>query len=166
MLSQKTSISDKIIDLFLESRFRYNGVPVNIFGLPTFSSFKRQSVYNALAILKRKNYVENIGPYLRLASRGQAYVKRRQDSLKSFESTAKDKSIKNLLVMFDVPEERKAGREWLRWHLKKFGYMMIQRSVWVGPLPLPKEFTEYLREIKLQSCIKTFKLAKSYSVDR
>lgn len=62
--------------------------------------------------------------------------------------------------MFDIPEEKKAEREWFRFHLKRFGFEMIQRSVWVGPAPLPKEFLVYLEEIDLKSCIKTFKLAK------
>ncbi len=47
--------------------------------------------------------------------------------------------------------------------LKKFGYIMIQKSVWVGPSPLPKEFKDYMKEIKLDKCIKTFKLEKSYN---
>jgi len=66
------------------------------------------------------------------------------------------------LVMFDVPTERKSEREWLRWHLKKFGYIMIQQSVWVGPSPLPKEFNNYIKSIKLDNCIKTFKLERPY----
>ena len=65
--------------------------------------------------------------------------------------------------MFDVPTERKGEREWFRWHLKKFGYIMIQQSVWVGPSPLPKEFNDYVKSIKLDRCIKTFKLAKPYN---
>ena len=64
--------------------------------------------------------------------------------------------------MFDVPTERKPERAWLRWHLKKFDYMMIQKSVWVGPSPLPAEFKKYLEEIKLDKCIRIFKLARSY----
>ena len=64
--------------------------------------------------------------------------------------------------MFDIPTDKKAHREWLRWHLKKFGYIMIQKSVWVGPFPLPKEFKEYIKEIKLDKCLKTFKLEKPY----
>ena len=64
--------------------------------------------------------------------------------------------------MFDIPVEKKGEREWFRWHLKKFGYIMVQHSIWVGPYPLPKEFTNYIKEIKLNKCIKTLKLAKSY----
>ncbi len=64
--------------------------------------------------------------------------------------------------MFDVPIEKKAEREWLRWHLKKFDYIMVQHSVWVGPSHLPKEFLKYIHKIKLDECIKTFKLNKLY----
>ncbi|OGI94256.1 hypothetical protein A3A03_03235 [Candidatus Nomurabacteria bacterium RIFCSPLOWO2_01_FULL_40_18] len=64
--------------------------------------------------------------------------------------------------MFDIPETKKAEREWLRWHLKKFNYSMIQKSVWVGPSPLPKEFLDYIQFIKIKDGFKTFKLAKSY----
>lgn len=73
---------------------------------------------------------------------------------------------KNMIVMYDIPEPKKAEREWFRWHLKKFGYAMIQKSVWVGPSPLPKEFLKYLDEIKLRNAIKTFKLANAYNFER
>jgi hypothetical protein len=43
-----------------------------------------------------------------------------------------------------------------------FDYIMIQKSVWVGPSPLPKEFVEYVKSINLQDSIKTFKLENSY----
>jgi CRISPR-associated endonuclease Cas2 len=84
------------------------------------------------------------------------------DSLKNFQKPEEISKEKNLLVMFDIPTERKAEREWFRWHLKKFGYILVQKSVWVGPSPLPKDFLDYLKKIKLKECIKTFKLAKSY----
>ena len=79
-----------------------------------------------------------------------------------FNSTLEKGSSKNLLLIFDIPEARKAEREWLRFHLKKFNYTMIQQSAWVGPSPLPQEFLDYLKNIKLRDCIKTFKLARSY----
>jgi len=66
--------------------------------------------------------------------------------------------------MFDIPESDKREREWLRWHLKKFKYTMIQKSVWVGPEPLPKDFISYSKEAGIWDFIKTFKLAKSYVI--
>ena len=29
---------------------------------------------------------------------------------------------------------------------KKFHYVMIQKSVWRGPSPLPKEFLDYIKK--------------------
>jgi DNA-binding transcriptional regulator PaaX len=80
----------------------------------------------------------------------------------SFVCTFKKDSPKNLVVMYDIPHAKKKERDWFRRHLRKFGYLMIQRSVWVGPSPLPKEFLDYLNEIKIGNNLKTLKLAKPY----
>jgi len=71
-------------------------------------------------------------------------------------------SPKDLLIVYDIEENKKKERDWFRRHLKRFHFIMIQRSVWVGPSPLPKEFSDYLKEIKLGDSLKTFKLARGY----
>ena len=81
----------------------------------------------------------------------------------TFLSNLDENSPKNLIVIYDIPEEKKKERDWFRRHLKKFNYIMIQRSVWVGPSPLPKDFLDYVKSINLLDQLKTFKLAKSYS---
>ena len=78
-------------------------------------------------------------------------------------SSFSENTPKNLLVMYDIPEDKKPEREWFRRHLIKFGYVMIQRSVWVGPSPLPKDFLTYVKKIGLKDNLKTFKLAKGYN---
>lgn len=113
-------------------QFRYKGVSVNIFGVPNFSDFK-----------KKKN------------------IPRRQ-YLHSFVSTFNNDAPKNLLLIYDIPEGRKKERDWFRRQLKNFDFTMIQKSVWVGPSPLPADFLDYLKRIGLQKEFKTFKLAKSY----
>lgn len=95
---------------------------------------------------------------------GKEYFLKQKKLLIRFDSPFEKTSPKNLLLMFDVPENRSAERQWLRFHLKKFNYYMIQKSVWVGPSPLPSKFISYLKEIKLDNCIKTFKLAKPYKI--
>lgn len=80
----------------------------------------------------------------------------------SFISPFPENAPKNLLLVYDVPEVMKKERDWFRRHLIKFGYIMIQKSVWAGPSPLPKEFLDYLKQIKIGDNFKTFKLAKGY----
>ena len=113
-------------------KFKYKGVSVNIFGLPSFGEHKKQD-----NVLKRKY-------------------------LCSFKSDFKKYTPKNLLLIYDIPEERKKERDWSRRQLKNFDFSMIQKSVWVGPSPLPADFLAYLKRIGLQKEFKPFKLAKSY----
>jgi len=119
-----------------EKKLFYKGVRVNSFGIPLFLKDKKSRV----KIKNRKKAFYNttfISPFL-------------------------ENSPKNLMVMYDIPHNLKKERDWFRRHLIKFGYVMIQKSVWVGPSPLPKNFLIYLKEIKIGDNFKTFKLAKSY----
>jgi len=156
------SIQNNLLELLQTPRFRYKGMSTNIFGLPVFKNYKRNSINSALSRLKKKQYITFEGSCLKLSEGGKRYIARRKARLQLFKSPFNKESSRNLLVIFDIPEVRKAEREWFRFHLKKFDYTMIQRSVWVGPSPLPEEFVKYLKYIKLFDCIKTFKLARDY----
>ncbi len=118
----------------------------------------------ALSRLKKKKYITFSGSTLRLTKRGKIYWKKRRARLQLFEPILPKGSPRNLLLIFDVPEARKAEREWLRFQLRKFDYKMIQWSAWVGPSPLPDNFRNYIKHIKLQPYIKTFKLARPYPI--
>ena len=115
----------------------YKGMKVNAFGLPVSKNDHRSRI-------KRKN-------------------RKRNFYHTAFSSLFNENSPKNLILMYDVAEEKKKERDWFRRQLKNFGYVMIQRSVWVGPSPLSKEFVDYVKEIGLQDHLKTFKLAKAYT---
>lgn len=82
----------------------------------------------------------------------------------TFHSTFKKGSVKDLIVMYDIPHEQKKERDWFRRQLKNFDYIMIQKSVWVGPSPLPKDFLDYVKLIGLKKQLRSFKLAKPYQV--
>ncbi len=112
---------------------RYRGMRVNLLGLPISKNSKKKTSNR-----KRDFY----------------YV--------SFLSKFKEDAPKNLIVMYDIPHNLKKERDWFRRQLINFGYAMIQKSVWVGPSPLPKDFMDYLKVIKIDKDFKTFKLAKSY----
>ena len=113
-------------------KFKYKGVSINIFGLPSLSDPKKKE------------------------------SKQKRQYLHSFVSCFSEGAPKNLILMYDIPHARKKERDWFRRQLKNFDFIMIQKSVWVGPSPLPKDFLDYLKRIGLQDKFKTFKLAKSY----
>lgn len=113
----------------------YKGVRVNAFGVPVWNNNK---------------------------SRAKKSNRKRRFYYLTFHSQFEKNAPKNLIVMYDVPHEKKKERDWFRRQLKNFDYIMIQKSVWVGPSPLPKEFIEYVKSIDLRDKLKTFKLAKPY----
>ncbi len=114
----------------------YKGIQVTSLGLPSLNKPKR----NRTKKENRKRVFYNI----------------------SFSSFSKKDSPKNLLIIYDIPEPMKKERDWFRRQLKNFDFVMIQRSVWVGPSPLPADFLSYVKKIGLKKEFKTFKLAKSY----
>lgn len=69
---------------------------------------------------------------------------------------------RDMIVIYDFPASKRKERDWFRRQLKMMDYVMIQKSVWIGPSPLPKELLNYVRSIGLSDQLKTFKLAKPY----
>src|SRR5665648_459468 len=116
-------------------KFKYKGVSVNILGLPILDKPKNK---NTTSNSKRKY-------------------------LHSFNFNINKNTPKNLLLIYDIPETRKNERDWFRRQLKNFDFIMIQKSVWVGPSPLPEDFIIYLKRIGLREEFKTFKLANPYT---
>ena len=156
----------EILKELSNSSLRYKGGRVNFFGIPKFKDYSKNSLSGTLSYIRKAGFVESTDIGLTITHRGQEYIKKKTDSLKQFYFNFDKDAPKNLIVMFDISETRKAEREWLRWHLKKFNYSIIQKSVWVGPSPLPKEFLDYIEEIKIKDGFKTFKLAKGYNFSK
>jgi len=156
------SIVEDILKEIFDSKIKYKGMSVNIFGIPKFEQYSKRTLRSSVDRLIKKGMIQKELNGFILTANGRKYLKKKEDSLKSFFSFSLENAPKNLLVMFDIPNTQKAEREWFRFHLKKFNYIMIQKSVWIGPSPLPKDFLEYLKEIKIRDCVITFKLAKPY----
>ena len=156
------SLIYEILKELCNTSLRYKGVSVNLLGIPKFKYYSQNVLSGTLSYMRKVGLVNNVDTQLRVTLKGQKYIKRKMNSLRQFHFDFDKDAPKNLIVMFDIPETKKAEREWLRWHLKKFNYFMIQKSVWVGPSPLPKEFLDYIKNIKIEDGFKTFKLAKGY----
>jgi hypothetical protein len=117
---------------------KYKGVTVNTFGLPLYNSYE-----------KEKKIKKGI--------KGKRYFQYRH-FIFNFPLSA----LKDLIVIYNIPNSKRKERDWFRRHLQKFDYKMIQKSVWVGPSPLPKDFLDYAKTIGLLKQFKTLKLAKPY----
>ncbi len=136
---------------------------VNFFGLPDFSDYKEKTVRNSFSRLKQKGLLTDSDNIIKLTNEGEKLIAKNIFNPKMFNFKNKIGAPKNLLVMYDIPEPKKKERDWFRFYLKTLDFIMIQKSVWVGPSPLPKEFLNYVKEIGIGDQFKTFKLNRAYS---
>ena len=118
---------------------------------------KGSSFRATMCRLKQKGFVKGTGDKWRITESGFNFSKQDQ-SPKKFPKHSRQKldGQKNLIVSFDIPEEFKSGRNWLRQELFGLGFTMLQKSVWWGPGPLPKGFIEAIEELDLLKYIKFF----------
>lgn len=160
------SLKEEILEILNTKKFYYKGIPMNAFFLPVFDNNKKQSVRNQFNRLHREGYIDTSNSSYLINKKGKEFLSNyKKRYLKNFE-TSKNEGPKNLLLLYDIPEDKKNERDWFRRTLIKFGFVMIQRSVWVGPSPIPKEFLDYVKSIGLKDSIKTFKLDGDYKLDK
>lgn len=159
------SLVIEILEKLWNSTVYYKGRRVNIFGVYKPWKHKNTSINTTLSRLHKKGLVRKTSGKWSITSSGKKYLAtKKKKAVPHFDFVFKKGAPKDLLVMFDIPESRKIERNWFRLHLRKFDYIMIQKSVWVGPSPLPKEFISYIKSIGLYLCVKKFKLSKPYKV--
>ncbi len=154
----------EILNELGSTTIKYKGVSTNLFGVPKLKKYNRNSVRGTFYKLSKSGMIKNRDGYIHVTEKGKNYIKNKKEPLRQFYFKFDKNAPKDLLVMFDVPESKKIERDWLRWHLKKFNYVMIQKSVWVGPSPLPRDFMDYIKSIELKDSLQTFKLAKDYQL--
>lgn len=60
------------------------------------------------------------------------------------------------IIMLDLPEDRKADRDGLRYLLKKGGFVCLKNSVWISPQPFEHLFASIKKDLGLTTEIMIF----------
>ncbi len=127
---------------------------------------KEKVLKTTLSRLKKCGLVENKNKIWKITEIGKNYLKEKISSKIPHFGHSKVKNTKNnMIVIFDIPEIRKKQRNWLRGDLMALGFTQLQKSVWFGPAPLPKEFIKYLNDTNLLHYLKFFKATKEEIID-
>ncbi len=124
--------------------------------------YKKESVSIALSRLRSKGYIEKSSSGWLLTEKGKKYKGsiRKENFMDYIESPFEKSAQINTIVAFDIPENDRRVRNWLRNQIKIFGYKMLQQSLWIGPGPLPTYFIKRLEDLKIKKYVKTFKILK------
>ena len=68
------------------------------------------------------------------------------------------------IVVFDIPEKERSKRAWIREVLKNLDLKMIQKSVWVGKVKIPKQFIDDLDKFNMVDFVEIFEISKAGSL--
>jgi len=118
---------------------------------------KDQVLRSTLSRLRKNGFVKNENAIWTITNKGRKYLKNKLSvKISHFKHFKIKNKQKEIIVIFDIPEIYKKSRNWLREELKELGFIQIQKSVWLGPSPLPKEFIKYLNEINILQYLRFF----------
>jgi len=122
-----------------------------------FKREKEASARTALNRLKKRGLVARSSDGWEITDAGKKYL-HTHDLFEFISSPFKKDSPENTIVSFDIPQTHKKERDWLRTQLKLFNYRMLQQSLWIGPGPLPKLFTNRLGQLLIKNGVRIFKI--------
>lgn len=124
-----------------------------------FNRYKKESVRVALSRLSQKGYVENSPKGWLITQKGREYYKHIH-MFNYISSPFVKNSPQTILIAFDIKESDKVVRNWIRNQIKIFGYEQLQKSVWVGPGPIPKSFIEKLQAFGVRKYVEIFTIER------
>ena len=132
---------------------------------------KKRRFDDLLYHLKKDNLVSNTikggKSFLKLTRNGKEYLEKlrliKSNILPNNRYHKKDENLFKI-VIFDVPEREKRKRAWLRAALKNLDFTMLQKSVWIGRVKLPREFISAIDDLDLSSHVEIFAISKTGSL--
>ena len=130
---------------------------------------RRQRLSRLVSYLCKQGLVRrNSSGTLRVTQEGVSKMKRLrrgEERVMRRETTPGGKAGReSILVMFDIPEEWRWKRRWLREQLVVFGFEMIQQSVWMGVGKLPEEFIRRLYDLNLAPHVEIMRVVNKGTV--
>ncbi len=124
---------------------------------------KRQKIANLLCYMQRKGLVEKTDSKAwKLTNKGRhklELINLKPALVSGIPPIRRGVYTENdalKVVIFDVPEQDRWKRKWLRQSLQNLDFKLLQESVWIGERRLPEEFITLLSEFELISCVHIF----------
>jgi len=156
----KTNLNSKTLDVaktILATLWEIGAITIKaFFPHPYYHTFcehkNTHTIYSSINRLKNKGLIKKHGDTFRLTKKGEeeaffAHL----EAQKILYKPKKQKWDGNWrMVIFDVPEQRRWLRDYLRSFLKVVGFKELQKSVWVTPYKIPRFLKELLWEEKIK----------------
>ncbi len=132
---------------------------------------EKQRLYQVIHTMKKQGLIQKLandsGAILEITEKG--IIKKRKLE-KSFDQRIlvrtyqSEKGSELVIVSFDIPENVRFKRDWLRSVLKNLGLRMLQKSVWIGKIKIPEELISDLRKYNILQFIEIFSVGKTGTI--
>ena len=127
----------------------------------------RHRFYSMMNKLEKDGLIVKLGKQsgknFKLTSKGTQKIKQLKKRLKTVLPDP-DYSRQNhrnfVIVIFDIPEADRRKRVWLRSALCNLNFRILQKSVWIGKVKIPKEFINDLKELRMINYVEIFEISK------
>jgi len=122
----------------------------------------KRRCYSFFQSLKRDELITGTAAAPTLTLKGRFKLKELAKRKEEYVSTSyrREASDRVTIVMFDIPEERRRKRSWLRSVLKNLGFEKVQQSVWIGKVKIPRELLGDLERFSLMDFVEIFEATK------
>lgn len=148
ILEKISEIGEGMLDAFFPANYPEAKIWRNLLGLDDNYRFLRNNFSRTLSSMAADGLIRRSGSkqraIWRITEEGKKYLRRNLGK-----ADYKNEDGKTRLVVFDVPEDERRKRRWLRGRLLELNYKPLQRSVWFGKSPLPEEFIKDLDCFKM-----------------
>jgi hypothetical protein len=143
--------------MFIKPMFNQTIVGAMRMDSPVKLNWKEHVAWNTfLSRLKKEQLIKTDSKrgIIAITRKGLSFVKN-----KPFFQRRIYRAIKNqdsdeiILVIYDIPENKRIWRDWLRFQLTNFDFALLQQSVWSGNNILPQEFVDDLKRFDLLSYV-------------
>jgi DNA-binding transcriptional regulator PaaX len=98
-----------------------------------------RKIYTHIYQLEKRGYLEKYKhkdvEFIRISDKG----------LSALDTLKRERDGKWKMIIFDIPENKRQVRDYLRTKLKQLGFKRWQNSIWITPYRLPDDVVDELR---------------------
>lgn len=120
-----------------------------LYGYPR--NYSRSRLVQAIKRLREQGLVDYIDEkklILKLTDKGENFQIREKISKES-----KDWDGRWRLVIFDIPEKRRTGRDLLRRNLREWGFKQLQKSVWINKRNCTEILRKFIKDLGIEEWV-------------
>lgn len=166
ILKKIGEFSHATIDSFFPENYPEAALWRLLLGLPVSYEFSRSSFSALLSRLKKQGLVERKGAKRKsswmLTSRGKKFLEDLENDSRALVSKSDGKKR---IVTFDIPENERYKRGWIRRELVACDFRLLHQSVWIGECPLSQAFMDGLKKLGLRKYVHIFSIENLGTLD-